>query len=57
MYQIDFNKPQSVHFIGIGGISMSGLAEILFDEGFREYGLFTQGSIPTLDYRCNPGHP
>ena len=35
MYQIDFGKPQSVHFIGIGGISMSGLAEILMDEGFK----------------------
>ena len=32
VYQIDFNKPESVHFIGIGGISMSGLAEILMDE-------------------------
>ena len=29
MYQIDFNKPISVFFCGIGGISMSGLAEIL----------------------------
>ena len=29
MYQIDFHKPLSIHFIGIGGISMSGLAEIL----------------------------
>ncbi len=29
MYQIDFHKPLHVHFIGIGGISMSGLAEIL----------------------------
>ena len=38
MYQIDFKKPQNVHFIGIGGISMSGLAEILFDEGFRVSG-------------------
>lgn len=28
-------KPQSVHFVGIGGISMSGLAEILMDEGFK----------------------
>ena len=35
MYQIDFTKPQSVHFVGIGGISMSGLAEILMDEGFK----------------------
>ena len=35
MYQIDFNKKAHVHFIGIGGISMSGLAEILLKEGFR----------------------
>lgn len=34
MYQIDFNCPVHVHFIGIGGISMSGLAEILLDRGF-----------------------
>ncbi|MGN0155542.1 MAG: UDP-N-acetylmuramate--L-alanine ligase [Lachnospiraceae bacterium] len=35
MYQIDFNKPIHVHFIGIGGISMSGLAEILLKENFK----------------------
>lgn len=35
MYQIDFHKPQHIHFIGIGGISMSGLAEILLDENFK----------------------
>ena len=34
MYQIDFQKPIAVHFIGIGGISMSGLAEVLLEEGF-----------------------
>ena len=34
MYQIDFHSPAHVHFIGIGGISMSGLAEILLKEGF-----------------------
>ena len=34
MYQIDFHKPLHIHFIGIGGISMSGLAEILLEEGF-----------------------
>ena len=34
MYQIDFHKPLHVHFIGIGGISMSGLAEILLGEDF-----------------------
>lgn len=38
MYQIDFKKPIYVHFIGIGGISMSGLAEILMNEGFRVSG-------------------
>jgi len=34
MYQIDFSKPNNVHFIGIGGISMSGLAELLHTMGF-----------------------
>ena len=34
MYQIDFKKPMHIHFIGIGGISMSGLAEILLQEDF-----------------------
>ena len=38
MYQIDFNKPAKVHFIGIGGISMSGLAEILMERGFTVSG-------------------
>lgn len=38
MYQIDFQKPQHIHFIGIGGISMSGLAEILLGAGFRVSG-------------------
>ncbi len=35
MYQIDFNKPIHIHFIGIGGISMSGLAELLLSENFK----------------------
>lgn len=38
MYKIDFNTPQHIHFIGIGGISMSGLAEILLKEGFTVSG-------------------
>lgn len=38
MYQIDFNSPIHIHFIGIGGISMSGLAEILVSEGFTVSG-------------------
>ena len=35
MYTIDYSNPIKVHFIGIGGISMSGLAEILLDRGFK----------------------
>lgn len=34
MYKLNFNEPIHIHFIGIGGISMSGLAEILLEEGF-----------------------
>ena len=34
MFTIDFHHPIHVHFIGIGGISMSGLSEILLKEGF-----------------------
>ncbi len=35
MYQIKFDEPVHVHFIGIGGISMSGLAEILLSRHFN----------------------
>ena len=35
MYQINFSKPIHIYFIGIGGISMSGLAEIVKKENFR----------------------
>lgn len=38
MYQIDFHHPIHIHFIGIGGISMSGLAEILLEQGFTVSG-------------------
>ncbi len=38
MYQIDFNHPCHVYFVGIGGVSMSGLAEILADAGFQVSG-------------------
>ena len=34
MYKLNFNEPIHVHFIGIGRISMSGLAEILLEKGF-----------------------
>lgn len=35
MYHINFKQPINVHFIGIGGISMSGLAELLHTMGFH----------------------
>jgi UDP-N-acetylmuramate--alanine ligase len=33
-----FFRPQSVHFTGIGGIGMSGLAEVLIELGYRVSG-------------------
>ncbi len=44
MYEIDFSKPARVHFIGIGGISMSGLAEILLKMGYTVTGSDTRES-------------
>lgn len=38
MYKVDFKNPCRVYFMGIGGISMSGLAEILLKEGFNVSG-------------------
>ena len=38
MYQVNFNNPVHIYFIGIGGISMSGLAEILLNEEFKVSG-------------------
>ena len=46
MYQISFQKPLHVHFIGIGGISMSGLAEILLDQNFTVTGSDAKESPP-----------
>nr|MDE5966314.1 UDP-N-acetylmuramate--L-alanine ligase [Lachnospiraceae bacterium] len=47
MYKIDFKKPLHVHFIGIGGISMSGLAEILLQAGFKVTGSDVRASAMT----------
>jgi len=45
MYQIDFkNTDKCIHFIGIGGISMSGLAELLLHHGFRVSGSDSKSS-------------
>lgn len=34
MYELNFNIPAKLHFTGIGGISMSALAEIMLSRGF-----------------------
>lgn len=38
MFTIDFDRPQWAHFMGIGGISMSSLAQFLLTRGFRVSG-------------------
>ena len=38
MYKIDFDTPCRIHFVGIGGISMSGFAEYLHTLGFKVSG-------------------
>lgn len=38
MYEIDFKAPCRIYFVGIGGISMSGLAELLAQKGFTVSG-------------------
>lgn len=64
MYKLDFNKPCKIHFTGIGGISMSGLAEILLSKGFTVTGsdsrlsditahLEEKGAIICLGHRRN----
>ncbi|MBP3784683.1 MAG: UDP-N-acetylmuramate--L-alanine ligase [Butyrivibrio sp.] len=47
MYKIDFKNPVHVYFIGIGGISMSGLAQILIKEGFKISGSDSKESAMT----------
>lgn len=38
MLRLNYEQPQKIHFIGIGGISMSGLAQILLHHGFTVTG-------------------
>lgn len=55
------NQYQSVYFIGIGGISMSGLAEILLSKGFQVSGTDMKESKETqhlrsIGIKVNIGH-
>ncbi|MDO4297158.1 MAG: UDP-N-acetylmuramate--L-alanine ligase [Lachnospiraceae bacterium] len=54
MYQINYDQPVHVHFIGIGGISMSGLAAILLKEGFTVSGSDAKES-PLTDWLTGLG--
>ncbi|MBP3878275.1 MAG: UDP-N-acetylmuramate--L-alanine ligase [Lachnospiraceae bacterium] len=54
MYQIQFSSPSHMHFIGIGGISMSGLAEVLLNSGFRVSGSDAKAS-PLTDRLASLG--
>ena len=56
MYKIDFEHPIHIHFIGIGGISMSGLAEILLKEGFTVSGSDTKESPLTQKLESEGAH-
>ena len=53
MYKIDFKKPVHVYFMGIGGISMSGLAKILIEEGFKISGSDSRESAITKDLEAH----
>ena len=54
MYQINPTHPVPIHFIGIGGISMSGLAEVLLKEGFPVSGSDRENS-PLLELLAEKG--
>ena len=42
-----FAKIQQVHFVGIGGIGMSGIAEVLLNLGYKVSGSDLKGSTVT----------
>ena len=54
MYDFNINRPQNVYFIGIGGISMSGLAELLLHRGFHVSGSDSRRS-PLTDALSSKG--
>lgn len=54
MYQINYDQPVHVHFIGIGGISMSGLAAVLLKRGFTVSGSDAKKS-PLTDWLTDMG--
>lgn len=56
-----FFKPQHIHFVGIGGIGMSGIAEVLLNLGYRITGSDLRSSpiterLERLGATVFPGH-
>ncbi len=51
MFTVDFDHPMWVHFMGIGGISMSSLAQYLLSRGFKVTGSDKQESKNTRRLR------
>lgn len=49
MKEMNFNGLKHIYFCGIGGISMSGLARVLLEKGFRISGSDTKASNITKD--------
>lgn len=49
----DINNPKHIHFIGIGGISMSGIAKILLSHGFTVSGSDLNNTEITQDLENN----
>ena len=47
MFALDLNQPAHLYFIGIGGIGMSGLAELLHSKGFPVSGSDRSSSVIT----------
>lgn len=56
MFEIDFKKPVHVYFMGIGGISMSGLAQILLSRGFTVSGSDIKESFLTRQLEKEGAH-
>ncbi|MFM8843744.1 MAG: Mur ligase domain-containing protein, partial [Actinomycetota bacterium] len=49
-----FGKVKSIHFVGIGGIGMSGIAEVLCNLGFKISGSDLKSS-PVTDHLTQLG--
>ena len=47
-----YGKIQKIHFVGIGGIGMSGIAEVLLNLGYEVRGSDLQPSLVTARLRA-----